>query len=79
MMEKKKIIFSNDKIEYKGIILKVDEIQGEDIINLLEYYIDNMEDIKIEKYEELRSITKVIYEGLISENFKIEDENELDF
>lgn len=70
-MEKKKIIFSNDKIEYKGIILKVDEIQGEDIINLLEYYIDNMEDIKIEKYEELRSITKVIYEGLISENFKI--------
>lgn len=78
-MEKKKIIFSNDKIEYKGIILKVDEIQGEDIINLLEYYIDNMEDIKIEKYEELRSITKVIYEGLISENFKIEDENELDF
>lgn len=71
MMEKKKIIFSNDKIEYKGIILKVDEIQGEDIINLLEYYIDNMEDIKIEKYEELRSITKVIYEGLISENFKI--------
>lgn len=51
-MEKKKIIFSNDKIEYKGIILKVDEIQGEDIINLLEYYIDNMEDIKIEKYED---------------------------
>lgn len=78
-MDKKEIIFSNDKIEYNGIILKADEIQGEDIINLLEYYIDNMEDIKIEKNEKLRSITKVIYEGLISENFEIEDENELDF
>ncbi len=78
-MDKKEIIFSNDKIEYNGIILKADDIQGEDIINLLEYYIDNMEDIKIEKNEELRSITKVIYEGLISENFEIEDENELDF
>ncbi len=78
-MDKKEIIFSNDRIEYNGIILKADEIQGEDIINLLEYYIDNMEDIKIEKSEELRSITKVIYESLISENFEIEDENELDF
>lgn len=77
-MDKKEIIFSDDKIEYKGIILKADEIQGEDIIDLLEYYIDNMGDMKVEKNGELRSITKVIYEGLISENFDVEDENEFD-
>ncbi len=78
-MDKREIIFSNDKIEYNDIVLEADEIEGEDIINLLEYYIDNIEDIKIEKKEELKSITKVIYEGLISENFEIEEESNIQF
>ena len=34
-MDKREIIFSNDKIEYNDIVLEADEIEGEDIINLL--------------------------------------------
>ena len=76
----KKIIFNETKIIYDGKEIEIIDIDSEIIIELIKYYVENKENISIEKSDKIEPVLELIYNALNNdEHIDIKEDDELLF
>ena len=71
----KRINFKKDSIIFDKKEIKMEEINSQNIIDIIKFYVENREDVKVKKENEIEPILELIYSALNSNQY-MDDEND---